>query len=63
MSAECRRADLTHVAFRAPTAAAPAMRDRRKPVGAARLAGILEVSERTIYRDVADLIAQGAHRG
>jgi predicted DNA-binding transcriptional regulator YafY len=37
-----------------------AMRDRRQPVTAARLAETLEVSERTIYRDVADLIAQGA---
>ena len=37
-----------------------AMRGRRQPVTAARLAETLEVSERTIYRDVADLIAQGA---
>jgi predicted DNA-binding transcriptional regulator YafY len=37
-----------------------AMRGRRTPVTAARLAETLEVSERTIYRDVADLIAQGA---
>jgi predicted DNA-binding transcriptional regulator YafY len=37
-----------------------AMRGRRHPVTAARLAETLEVSERTIYRDVADLIAQGA---
>ena len=37
-----------------------AMRGRRQPVTAARLAEALEVSERTIYRDVADLIAQGA---
>jgi predicted DNA-binding transcriptional regulator YafY len=37
-----------------------AMRGRRHPVTAARLAEALEVSERTIYRDVADLIAQGA---
>ena len=36
------------------------MRSRRRPVTAARLAEDLEVSERTIYRDVADLIAQGA---
>jgi predicted DNA-binding transcriptional regulator YafY len=36
------------------------MRGRRRPVTAARLAEILEVSERTIYRDVADLMAQGA---
>src|SRR6201987_4225523 len=37
-----------------------ALRGRRHPVTAARLAGALEVSERTIYRDVADLMAQGA---
>src|SRR5271169_1825979 len=37
-----------------------AMRGRRQPVTAARLAEELEVSERTIYRDVADLMAQGA---
>ena len=36
------------------------MRGRRRPVTAARLAEELEVSERTIYRDVADLMAQGA---
>jgi predicted DNA-binding transcriptional regulator YafY len=36
------------------------MRGRRQPVTAARLAEALAVSERTIYRDVADLIAQGA---
>ena len=36
------------------------MRGHRKPVTAARLAETLEVSERTIYRDVADLMAQGA---
>jgi predicted DNA-binding transcriptional regulator YafY len=36
------------------------MRGRRQPVTAARLAETLEVSERTIYRDVADLMAQGA---
>jgi predicted DNA-binding transcriptional regulator YafY len=36
------------------------MRGRRQPVTAARLAEVLEVSERTIYRDVADLMAQGA---
>ena len=36
------------------------MRGRRQPVTAARLAEALEVSERTIYRDVADLVAQGA---
>src|SRR5580693_2719849 len=37
-----------------------AMRGRRHPVTAARLAEDLAVSERTIYRDVADLMAQGA---
>ena len=37
-----------------------AMRGRQRPVTAARLAEALEVSERTIYRDVADLIAHGA---
>jgi predicted DNA-binding transcriptional regulator YafY len=37
-----------------------AMRGRCQPVTAARLAEALEVSERTIYRDIADLIAQGA---
>jgi predicted DNA-binding transcriptional regulator YafY len=37
-----------------------AMRGRRQPVTAARLAEALEVSERTIYRDVAELITQGA---
>lgn len=37
-----------------------AMRGRRRPVTAAMLAAELEVSERTIYRDVADLMAQGA---
>jgi predicted DNA-binding transcriptional regulator YafY len=37
-----------------------AMRGRRQPVTAAQLAGALEVSERTIYRDIADLVAQGA---
>jgi predicted DNA-binding transcriptional regulator YafY len=36
------------------------MRGRRQPITAARLAEALEVSERTIYRDVADLMAQGA---
>jgi predicted DNA-binding transcriptional regulator YafY len=36
------------------------MRGRRRPVTAAHLAEELEVSERTIYRDVADLMAQGA---
>jgi predicted DNA-binding transcriptional regulator YafY len=36
------------------------MRGLRPPVTAARLAVVLEVSERTIYRDVADLIAHGA---
>ncbi len=37
-----------------------ALRGRRHPVTAAQLARALEVSERTIYRDVADLMAQGA---
>lgn len=37
-----------------------AMRGHRQPVTAARLAETLEVSERTIYRDVADLMAKGA---
>jgi predicted DNA-binding transcriptional regulator YafY len=37
-----------------------ALRGRRRPVTAAWLAGELEVSERTIYRDMAELIAQGA---
>lgn len=37
-----------------------AMRGLRPPVTATQLAGVLEVSERTIYRDVADLIAHGA---
>ena len=37
-----------------------AMRGRRQPVTAARLAEMLGVSERTIYRDVAELMAQGA---
>ncbi len=37
-----------------------ALRGRRLPVTAAQLASLLEVSERTIYRDVADLIGQGA---
>jgi predicted DNA-binding transcriptional regulator YafY len=37
-----------------------AMRGRHHAVTAARLAEELEVSERTIYRDVADLMAQGA---
>jgi predicted DNA-binding transcriptional regulator YafY len=37
-----------------------AMRGRHHPVTAARLAEELEVSERTIYRDIADLVAQGA---
>jgi predicted DNA-binding transcriptional regulator YafY len=32
-----------------------ALRGRRCPVTAAVLAGMLEVSERTIYRDVAEL--------
>ena len=37
-----------------------ALRLRRQPVTAAILARDLEVSERTIYRDLAELIAQGA---
>lgn len=37
-----------------------AMRDYHQPVTAAHLADLLEVSERTINRDVADLAAQGA---
>lgn len=37
-----------------------AMRGRHQPVTAVRLAEALEVSERTIYRDIAELIAQGA---
>jgi predicted DNA-binding transcriptional regulator YafY len=37
-----------------------ALRARRHPVTAATLARELEVSERTIYRDLADLAAQGA---
>jgi predicted DNA-binding transcriptional regulator YafY len=37
-----------------------AMRGRHHSVTAAQLAVELEVSERTIYRDVADLMAQGA---
>jgi predicted DNA-binding transcriptional regulator YafY len=37
-----------------------ALRGRHRSVTAAQLAVELEVSERTIYRDVADLIAQGA---
>jgi predicted DNA-binding transcriptional regulator YafY len=36
------------------------MRGRHRPVTAMQLAEALEVSERTIYRDVADLMAQGA---
>jgi predicted DNA-binding transcriptional regulator YafY len=35
------------------------LRTRRRPVTAARLADELAVSERTIYRDVAELMAQG----
>src|SRR5258707_4114660 len=37
-----------------------ALRRRRQPVTAAILARELEVSERTIYRDLAELAAQGA---
>src|SRR5258708_34677464 len=35
------------------------MRGRRQPVTAARLAEILAMSERMIYRDATDLMAQG----
>lgn len=35
------------------------LRTRRRPITAARLADELAVSERTIYRDVAELMAQG----
>src|SRR6266403_2965512 len=37
-----------------------ALRCRRQPVTAATLARELEVSERTIYRDLSELAAQGA---
>ena len=37
-----------------------ALRGRRRPVTAATLAREMEVSERTIYRDLADLLVQGA---
>jgi predicted DNA-binding transcriptional regulator YafY len=37
-----------------------ALRGRRRPVTAAQLADEMEVSERTIYRDLAELTAQGA---
>jgi predicted DNA-binding transcriptional regulator YafY len=37
-----------------------ALRGRRSPVTAAQLAESLEVSERTIYRDLAELAGQGA---
>ncbi len=36
------------------------LRGRRRPVTAAQLAQALDVSERTIYRDLAELAAQGA---
>jgi predicted DNA-binding transcriptional regulator YafY len=36
------------------------LRTRRRPVTAAQLAAELAVSERTIYRDIAELTAQGA---
>jgi predicted DNA-binding transcriptional regulator YafY len=36
------------------------LRGRRHPATAAQLAGELKVSERTIYRDIAELTAQGA---
>ncbi|MBV9834688.1 MAG: YafY family transcriptional regulator [Alphaproteobacteria bacterium] len=37
-----------------------ALRRRRRPVSAARLATELDVSERTIYRDITTLVGQGA---
>jgi predicted DNA-binding transcriptional regulator YafY len=37
-----------------------ALRGRRHPVTAAALAQELEVSERTIYRDLSELASQGA---
>ena len=37
-----------------------AFRGRRRPATAAQLADEMEVSERTIYRDLAELISQGA---
>jgi DNA-binding IclR family transcriptional regulator len=37
-----------------------ALRCRRRPVTAAALARELQVSERTIYRDLSELTAQGA---
>jgi predicted DNA-binding transcriptional regulator YafY len=37
-----------------------ALRGRRRPVTAAQLASEMEVSERTIYRDLAELASQGA---
>ena len=37
-----------------------ALRGRRRPVTAAQLAEEMEVSERTIYRDLAELTSQGA---
>jgi predicted DNA-binding transcriptional regulator YafY len=37
-----------------------ALRGHRRPVTAAQLAGEMEVSERTIYRDLAELSSQGA---
>jgi len=36
------------------------LRGRRRPVTAAQLADEMEVSERTIYRDLAELMSQGA---
>ncbi len=36
------------------------LRGRRLPVTAATLAAELDVSERTLYRDIAELVAQGA---
>ena len=40
-----------------------ALRGRRHPVTAAALAQELEVSERTIYRDLSELASQGAPQG
>ena len=36
------------------------LRGKRRPVTAAALAQELAVSERTLYRDIAELVAQGA---
>src|SRR5258708_3209598 len=43
-----------------PPAAGPRRRRRRRPVPAAGLAAELGISLRTVYRDVAALVAQGA---